>query len=137
LSLLGKAFTSRRELEAELEKALADLRDLESNLKSQVKAIEVARAELERDQRNLEQLDYFLREVVTAPIVIMRDYVAAKSGIVETSERIRAAERQYNASKAVVKTLKARLEHGQAQAAVMLNQLKALGRVIPWTKPTR
>lgn len=134
---LGKIIVNRRELEAQLEKALSELREQEANLKSQTEALAVARAEIEKDRRNLASLERFMRETFSAPVVSVRDFIAAKRGILETADRLRRAERQLNTSAAVIKSLRARIEHGQAGAAVMLKQLKALGRVIPWTKPKR
>ncbi len=134
LSLLGKAFTNRAELEDKLTRELFELQELESNLKGQLKAIESSQQILQRDRENLQQITDFMESLKMTVVVNMRDWKETQDTIVAMGRSLRRQESQLNDATGIVRTLHSKLEAGLARADIVKTELKSLGKVIPWTK---
>lgn len=135
LSLLGKAFTSRRELEEELSLRIRDLQSLEANLQAQIRAIETAKLILENDELNLAQLLEHMKHMNQQVVIDMRDWQECRLTILELSRGVGEQVKQLNGMQSVTKTLKSKIETQLANAELIRRTLNGLGQVIKWTKP--
>lgn len=134
LLLLGKAFTSRRELEEELSQQLFELQGLESNLRGQLAAIETAKMILENDRLNLTQLKDHMSFMNSEVVVDMRDWHECRLTILELDRAVFEQTKQLNEMEAVTQSVKAKIERGVGDVELIRDTLKNLGKVLPWTK---